>query len=113
MERRGRSASLERAGDRRYGGTGVGPTGTQWRIHYSLRLPSLECDAFEITAPQGGGTGEKLERLVEAAARLKGLACHQDSPPIAARAISAHEDVLQHFCQVRESKGLANETIDL
>ena len=43
-----------------------GPTGTQWRIHYSLRLPSLECDAFEITAAQGGGTGEKLERLAVA-----------------------------------------------
>jgi hypothetical protein len=40
-----------------------GRTGTQWRIHYSLRLPSLECDSFEITAAQGAGTGEKLERL--------------------------------------------------
>ena len=39
-----------------------GRTGAQWRIHYSLRLPSLECDAFEITAAQGAGTGEKLER---------------------------------------------------
>lgn len=40
-----------------------GRTGTQWRIHYSLRLPSLECDAFEITAAKGAGTAEKLERL--------------------------------------------------
>ena len=40
-----------------------GRTGTQWRIHYSLRLPSLECDSFEITAARGAGTGEKLERL--------------------------------------------------
>ena len=40
-----------------------GRTGTQWRIHYSLRLPSLECDCFEITAAKGRGTGEKLERL--------------------------------------------------
>lgn len=40
-----------------------GPTGAQWRIHYSLRLPSLECDCFEITATEGAGTGEKLERL--------------------------------------------------
>jgi hypothetical protein len=43
-----------------------GRTGTQWRIHYSLRLPSLECDAFEITAAQGAGTGENLERLAVA-----------------------------------------------
>lgn len=43
-----------------------GRTGAQWRIHYSLRLPSLECDCFEITAAKGCGTGEKLERLAVA-----------------------------------------------
>ena len=43
-----------------------GRTGTQWRIHYSLKLPSLECDYFEITAARGSGTGEKLERLAVA-----------------------------------------------
>jgi hypothetical protein len=40
-----------------------GRTGAQWRIHYSLRVPSLECDWFDITAARGPGTGEKLERL--------------------------------------------------
>ena len=43
-----------------------GRTGAQWRIHYSLQLPSLECDAFEMTAARGPGTGEKLERLTVA-----------------------------------------------
>lgn len=43
-----------------------GRTGAQWRIHYSLQLPSLECDAFEMTAARGPGTGEKLERLAVA-----------------------------------------------
>ena len=43
-----------------------GRTGAQWRIHYSLRLPSLECDSFEMTAARGPGTGEKLERLAVA-----------------------------------------------
>jgi hypothetical protein len=43
-----------------------GRTGSRWRIHYSLRLPSLECDWFEITAARGAGTGEKLERLAVA-----------------------------------------------
>jgi hypothetical protein len=43
-----------------------GRTGAQWRIHYSLRLPSLECDWFEITVARGAGTGEKLERLAVA-----------------------------------------------
>jgi hypothetical protein len=40
-----------------------GPTGALWRIHYSLRIPSLECDHFELTAVKGSGTGEKLDRF--------------------------------------------------
>jgi Transposase DDE domain len=31
-----------------------GPTGSCWRIHYSLRLPELVCDQFELTDPEGG-----------------------------------------------------------
>jgi len=37
-----------------------GPTGSMWRIHYSLRWPQLACDHFELTATQGPGTGESL-----------------------------------------------------
>ncbi len=37
-----------------------GKTGSQWRIHYSLRLPSLECDHFELTPTRDENTGEKL-----------------------------------------------------
>ncbi len=40
-----------------------GRTGSLWRIHYSLRIPSLECDHFRLTAVRGRGTGEKLERF--------------------------------------------------
>jgi hypothetical protein len=40
-----------------------GQKGTLWRVHYSLRIPSLECDHFEITLSKGQGTGEKLERF--------------------------------------------------
>jgi len=40
-----------------------GQTGGQWRIHYSLRLPSLECDHFELTPTRGKNTGEKLGRF--------------------------------------------------
>ncbi len=40
-----------------------GKTGSQWRIHYSLRLPSLECDHFELTPTRGENTGEKLGRF--------------------------------------------------
>ncbi len=37
-----------------------GPTGGQWRIHYSLRLPSLECDCFQLTSTAGPGTAERF-----------------------------------------------------
>ena len=54
---RGRSA----AGSRRRPGALLdatvvrepGKTGSQWRIHYSLRLPTLECDHFDLTAASG------------------------------------------------------------
>lgn len=39
-----------------------GKTGSLWRIHYSLRLPSLRCDFFELTPTKGKGTGESLTR---------------------------------------------------
>lgn len=37
-----------------------GSTGTDWRIHYSVSLPSLCCDFFELTDAKGG---ESLKRL--------------------------------------------------
>jgi len=40
-----------------------GKTGSQWRIHFSIRFPSLECDHFELTPVIGAGTGETFERL--------------------------------------------------
>ena len=40
-----------------------GKTGSQWRIHYSLRLPTLECDSFDLTPNQGAGTAERLGRF--------------------------------------------------
>jgi len=40
-----------------------GKTGSQWRIMYSLRLPDLRCDYFDLTATIGPGTGESLARL--------------------------------------------------
>ena len=38
-----------------------GSTGTDWRLHYSLRLPDLVCDHFELTDTHGG---EQLGRFV-------------------------------------------------
>jgi hypothetical protein len=40
-----------------------GKTGSQWRILYSLTLPTLDCDFFAISATEGAGTGESLQRL--------------------------------------------------
>jgi hypothetical protein len=40
-----------------------GKTGSQWRVHYSLRLPSLECDHFQLTPVRGKNNGEKLGRF--------------------------------------------------
>lgn len=40
-----------------------GKTGSQWRLHYSLRLPSLECDEFILTAAHGQGNGDRLGRF--------------------------------------------------
>jgi hypothetical protein len=40
-----------------------GKTGSQWRILYSIRLPSLVCDFFEVTTTIGEGSGESLNRL--------------------------------------------------
>lgn len=39
-----------------------GSTGSLWRLHYSLRWPTLECDFFKITATEGKGTGESLQQ---------------------------------------------------
>ena len=47
-----------------------GKTGGQWRIHYSLRLPALECDHFELTPARGKSTGERLGRFTFQAGEL-------------------------------------------
>lgn len=38
-------------------------SGSQWRVHYSLRLPSLTCDYFKLTKTEGAGTGESLTQF--------------------------------------------------
>ena len=37
-----------------------GATGTSWRVHYSIRLPTLVCDFFELTDVNGGETYKRL-----------------------------------------------------
>ena len=40
-----------------------GRTGSLWRLHYSVSLPSLGCDYFKLTAAQGAGSGESLRQF--------------------------------------------------
>ncbi len=37
-----------------------GPTGSSWRIHYAVGLPSLQCSAVEVTDSIGEGKGESF-----------------------------------------------------
>jgi hypothetical protein len=64
-----RGISLEGSGDfevRLFDATNIkepGKTGSLWRIHYSVRVPSLRCDFFKVTAVEGKGTGESLKQF--------------------------------------------------
>ena len=40
-----------------------GRTGSQWRLHYSVCLPSLGCDYFKVRPSKGPGTGETLRHF--------------------------------------------------
>ena len=40
-----------------------GKTGSLWRIHYSVCLPSLSCDFFKLTETKGPGTGESFTQF--------------------------------------------------
>ena len=37
-----------------------GDAGTDWRVHYTLRLPDLSCDFFELTDEHGGETYRRI-----------------------------------------------------
>lgn len=40
-----------------------GKTGSLWRIHYSIAVPSLNCDFFKITETEGEHTGEDFTQF--------------------------------------------------
>jgi len=40
-----------------------GRTGSQWRIHYSVCIPSLRCDFFKLTPACGKGNGDTLAQF--------------------------------------------------
>lgn len=40
-----------------------GQTGSQWRVHFSLRVPDWSCDYFRLTSSDGEGHGESLRQF--------------------------------------------------
>jgi hypothetical protein len=40
-----------------------GQTGSQWRVHFSLRVPDWSCDHFRLTSSAGAGNGESLRQF--------------------------------------------------
>ncbi len=66
LEERGVALGLGDGGDfqvRLFDATNVkepGKTGSLWRIHYSVLMPSLACDFFKLTETKGQGTGESF-----------------------------------------------------
>jgi len=70
-----------------------GKTGGLWRIHYSIRLPSLECDHVELTPTRGKNTGEKLGRFDFRAGELVLADAGYCHPPGVAAVVRAHADV--------------------
>ena len=40
-----------------------GRSGSRWRVHFSVSLPSLACDFFKVTKPEGPGTEKSLAQF--------------------------------------------------
>jgi hypothetical protein len=70
-----------------------GKTGSQWRIHYSIRLPSLECDHFDLTPVKGKNTGERLGRFAFQAGELVLADAGYSNPPGVASVVGRGADV--------------------
>ena len=70
-----------------------GQTGGQWRIHYSIRLPSLECDHFDLTPVRGKKTGERMDRFALQAGELVLADAGYCNPPGVASVVSQGADL--------------------
>ena len=68
-----------------------GSTGTSWRLHYSLQLPQMVCDHFELTDASGG---EKLARFAFAKGQLVIADRGYSNRPGLAHALRAGAEVL-------------------
>jgi hypothetical protein len=68
-----------------------GGAGTDWRVHYTLCLPDLRCDFFELTDEKGGETYRRIP--VKPNDLLLGDRGYSNAPGVHA-VIQAHGDVL-------------------
>ena len=71
-----------------------GKTGSQWRLHYSLRLPSLECAYFQLTPTHGKHTGEKLGRFQAQSGEVLLADAGYCHPPGIAAVVSRGADII-------------------
>jgi hypothetical protein len=75
-----------------------GPTGSSWRVHYSVGLPSLACSELHLTPSDGAGNGETFRRFsVEPGDLFIGDRGYGLASGIA-HVTSAGGDVLTRFC---------------
>lgn len=84
-----------------------GKTGSQWRIHYSLRLPTLECDHFELTPARGKNAGEKLGRFRFQAGEVVLADAGYSHPPGIAAVVGEQADVCVRVNPARCRSGVS------
>lgn len=77
-----------------------GKTGGQWRVHYSMRLPSLECDHFDLTSVEGENAGERLGRFTLQAGELVLADAAYCNPPGVATAVGQGADVCMRLSRL-------------
>jgi hypothetical protein len=68
-----------------------GGAGTDWRVHYTLRLPDLSCDFFELTDAKGGETYRRIP--VHPRDLILADRGYSNAPGVAS-VVRAHGDVL-------------------
>ena len=71
-----------------------GATGTDWRLHYGLRLPEMCCDFFELTDKHGG---ETLRRMPVSAGDVVLVDRAYNDRKTVAKLVAAKADVIMRY----------------
>lgn len=77
--------------------TEPGPTGSCWRIHYAVELPSLRCSELHVTDSEGPQSGESLRRFAVAPGDLFIADRGYGAPPGIAHVVAGGGEVLVRF----------------